>query len=192
MDSEPARTDRDDDSAIDSASSPVKVKIQFTDDERRDVHKALSALIGMPLSDMIRYCGWQRFEFGEQIPAKNKRGEDVTISDWAISLNCPWRIEGPDGFSLTSEDFEPERHDDHAEAFYDRFESDPISVESVSVESNGALTFFFSEGFVLNAKPANELEPEFEEWWFFPPESGAVPSFSLGYEGLWRSSQAIS
>ena len=42
------------------------------------IELALGELVGLPLSDMWRYAGCQKFEFGEQRPHLNRDGEETT------------------------------------------------------------------------------------------------------------------
>lgn len=59
----------------------------------------LMPLIGKKLS-IARYSGLRAFHFG---PIRaTSRG---TVGDYALHINCPWRIEGPDGIVTGSGDF---------------------------------------------------------------------------------------
>ena len=60
--------------------------------------KTLSVLVGLPLSD-FRKPIFTIFEFGEQKPAKNRKGQDVTFADWI--LDCwVWQITKGDAVVL--------------------------------------------------------------------------------------------
>jgi len=130
--------------------------------------EALSALVGLPLSDMWRYAGCQKFEFGEQKKHANRYGEQVTWADWGLVVSCRWRLEGPNGFVLSSEHFgsKSERYDDHADEFYQELDANPPLVESVEVLDNGALHFRLSHGYKLALDPSGQNE----EWRFMPDD----------------------
>ncbi len=51
----------------------------------------LSVLVGEPLSDMWRPFG-QAFEFAEQIPHVNRRGEDVTFAALEVTFTSTWHV----------------------------------------------------------------------------------------------------
>ena len=147
-------------------------RMRLTEVERRSAREALSALVGLPLSDMWRYMGCQKFEFGEQKQHVNRKGEETTWADWGLVANCRWRVQGPDGFSLTWEHFgpTPERRDDHADPFYDLLEANPPVVESTGVEEDGGLRIGMTGGYSLALDPRPYDEDHIEEWRLMPPE----------------------
>jgi hypothetical protein len=133
-------------------------------------NKAFASLIDLPLSDMWRYLGFQKFEFGEQKPHLNRKGEETTWADWSLVVNCAWRIEGPEGFVLSSGHFTPERRDTHAHKFYESLAELPPIVEEVQVLDNGALRIKMSGGYLLAVDPNGLDEDTLEDWRLRPPE----------------------
>jgi len=159
--------------------------MRLTGEERRSAKEALSALVGLPLSDMFRYAGCQKFEFGEQKPHLNRKGEEMTRADWGLVASCHWRIQGPSGFLLTWEDFTPARRDDHAMAFYGSLKSDPPVVESVEVEEDGGLRIGMTCEYSLALDPSNYDEEYFEDWRFMPPTDEPRGHLVLGEDLSW-------
>lgn len=159
--------------------------MRLSEEERRATRETLSVLVGLPLSDMWRYMGCQKFEFGEQKPYLNRKGEETTWADWGLVANCDWRILGPGGFALTWEHFgpTPQRRDDHAGDFYDSLETDPPVVESVGVEEDGGLRFAMTGGYRLTLDPRPCDEDHSEDWRFMPPD-GPRGHLVLGDEEL--------
>jgi hypothetical protein len=59
---------------------------------RQQVIVALSQIIGLPLTAARRAADMRTFQFGTLRPVD--RG---SVGDFALHVQCPWRIEGPDG-----------------------------------------------------------------------------------------------
>ncbi len=75
--------------------------------EKAQIEQTLRPLVGLPLSDMGRFAGWQRFEFGPQKPFINTKEQEATKADYAIDVSCGWRIVGPEGIVVGSDDYGP-------------------------------------------------------------------------------------
>jgi len=59
---------------------------------RQQVIAALSRIIGLPLAAVRRAADMRTFQFGTLRPVG--RG---SVGDFALHIQCPWRIEGPEG-----------------------------------------------------------------------------------------------
>src|SRR3954453_966577 len=59
---------------------------------RQQVIAALSQIIGLSLTAVRRTADMRTFQFGTLRPVE--RG---SVGDFALHVQCPWRIEGPDG-----------------------------------------------------------------------------------------------
>ena len=133
---------------------------------------ALKDLVGEPLTHMVRASPSQYLSFGEQKPSKNSKGEDSTKSDWGLMIggSCHWCFQGPNGFSLGTDDFGPDRarRDEHAEPFYSRLNKDPIIVESIEIHADGIQSLSFSEGFTLTIRMPDGVGRYDEPWRFMP------------------------
>jgi len=158
--------------------------MHLTDEERQLACEALSALVGLPLSDMWRYAGCQKFEFGEQKATVNRKGQDATRADWGLVASCFWRIDGPGGFSLTWEHFMPERRDGHAYPFYQLLGDEPPVVESVEVKEDGGLRIGLTGGYLLALDPRSDLVEDLAYWRFMPPEDDPRGHLVLGENEL--------
>lgn len=55
--------------------------LELSPDEIDLARRAMSPILGEPLSDMWRYGEFQRFEFGAQKPFLNKKGQEVAKAD---------------------------------------------------------------------------------------------------------------
>ena len=58
----------------------------------QEIASRFVCLVGERLSDMMRYAGWQRFEFGEQKPTVNRYGRALRTSEIALAVACHWSI----------------------------------------------------------------------------------------------------
>jgi hypothetical protein len=59
---------------------------------RQQVIAALSQIVGLPLTAARRAADMRTFQFGILRPVD--RG---SVGDFALHVQCPWRIDGPDG-----------------------------------------------------------------------------------------------
>src|SRR6266705_2143807 len=71
---------------------------------REIVKRALSPLTGMPLWVGHRAGDMQMFQLGERRSAKNHRGEISELGEYALHLQCAWRIRGEEGILVGSGD----------------------------------------------------------------------------------------
>jgi hypothetical protein len=58
----------------------------------RQVLLQLQPLIGLPLAVARRAADLRNFQFGAM-----RTVEGGSVGDWALHIQCPWRIEGPEG-----------------------------------------------------------------------------------------------
>ncbi len=167
--------------------------MSLTQETIADANRALAGLVGLPLSDMWRYLGCQKFEFGEQKPHFNGKGEETTWADWGLVANCTWCIDGPNGFVLCSHHFgpTPARRDDHTDPFYELFNTDPPVVEAVEMLDHGALRFQMSGSYSIALDPEPPDEDHFEDWRVMPPAEDPRGHLVLGEDRLeWSGSPA--
>lgn len=149
--------------------------LPLTDDELETVNLAFAKLIGLPLTNMFRYVGVQRFEFGEQQKWVTRKGKETTRAYWALNASCGWRITGPGSFTLCSDHFGPEeaKGDDHAEPFYALIHSDsPPTLEAVTVGLDGGLECSLSQGYTLTLWRSPKEDPRDEQWGLLPLKKG--------------------
>lgn len=152
-------------------------------------NRAFMALVGLPLTDMWRYFGCQKFEFGEQKPQINSRGEETTWADWGLVACAAWTMTGPEVFELSSDHFEPERRDGHASEFYQSLDVNPPAVEQVQVLSDGALSISLTGGYHLSLQGIPPNEEKFEAWRLMPPDEEPRGHLTLDRDGLCWSNE---
>lgn len=149
--------------------------------EEAQIEQALRPLVGLPLSDMGRFSGWQRLEFGPQKTFINKKGQEATKADYAIHVACDWRIVGPEGIVVGSDDYGlgSERHDEQAKPFFRMLAQSPPVVESVRADAVGSVYLMMTGGYSLDILPMGAVRGE--QWLFLPPGGG---SFTLDEKGF--------
>jgi len=149
--------------------------------EKAQIEQTLRPLVGLPLSDMGRFAGWQRFEFGPQKPFINTKEQEATKADYAIDVSCGWRIVGPEGIVVGSDDYGPgsERHDEQAKPFFRMLAQSPPVVESVRVDAVGSVHFALTGDYSLDILPMGGSQED--RWIFLPPGAGA---FMLDEQGF--------
>jgi hypothetical protein len=160
------------------------------------INEALSPLIGLQLWRARRVMNMEMFEFGARYTRLNRKGEEIDVGDFALHIQCPWRIVGPDGIVVGSED----RHFPEDESSnWQEFDEDgptlcearmtswiaehgasPLVVQRVEADSIGSFRLFLHRGFVLESLPANSLRGEYSERWRLIHTPQGAPSFSEG------------
>jgi hypothetical protein len=149
-------------------------------------------LIGLPLTDMWRYAGCQKFEFGEQLSELDDNSPQMQgAADWGLVASCEWQIQGPEELVLSSDHFGPEgvRRDGHAQPFYDLMDSDShLVVQSVKTLEDGGLVIQLTGGYSLNLWRSPKENRSDEQWRLMPPgeESGhlVLDDNELEWSGL--------
>lgn len=154
------------------------------------IAKALSVLLGLPLWGATRALNMEMFAFGERRTRRNRKEEDVEVGEYMLHIQCPWRLVGPNGIIVGSED---RNYPEDENADWREFNSDgpsrcearlgtwfkecataPLKVGRLEADSVGGFRLLLERGFVLEVFPANSLEGEYSERWrLFQPSQGS-------------------
>jgi hypothetical protein len=146
---------------------------------RHQVVAVLSQIIGIPLTAVRRAADMRTFEFGTL-----RQIDGGSVGDFALHVQCPWRIDGPDGIVTGRLDlWEPVE----ADAPFDEnwnYEKSPnlqdarveswlahnefLVVKSVDADDFGGAIISFVQSFVLRLFPAGTRG---EDWRLFQPDS---------------------
>jgi hypothetical protein len=162
------------------------------------INAALSALIGLPLWGATRALNMEMFDLGDRQTRLNRKGQEVEVGEYALHIHCPWRIVGPDGIFVASEDrnypedemsnrenFDsdsPSRCEARIGVWFREHSVAPLSVEQVKADSVGGFRLFLHRGFVLEAFPSHSLRGEYSEYWrLFRPSTEARHFVVTGY-----------
>jgi hypothetical protein len=162
-----------------------------------DAQNEVNKLIGLPLTSASRAAAMVMFGFGafRDIP-DDRRGGMRRVADFALHVDCPWRIYNESQIVVGSQDIfypwdspwtEPvpvgfdwdvsgaNRCDHFFESFIKAHP--PLIVESVAVDRFGSLHLSFSSAFGLDVFP-NIGTPD-EVWRLFRP-GAEEPHFVMG------------
>jgi hypothetical protein len=156
---------------------------------RKQVIAALSQIIGLPLTAARRAADMRTFQFGTLRPVE--RG---SVGDFALHVQCPWRVEGPDGIVTGRLDlWEPVEDNGPFDENWDYEKSPnvqdarleqwlatnevPLVVKSVEADEFGGAAISLGQGFVLRLFPAGTRG---EDWRLFRPKTGAPHLVIIG------------
>jgi hypothetical protein len=151
---------------------------------KTEIEQTLKLILGMPLLDSARAANMQIFNFGKLARRKNYKGQMVTAPEYALHVQCPWRIAGKDGIVTAYHDYyyppgspdqEPpgwewdhtNRCDELMSLFLSSQTKSPLIVRSVQADHLGGLRVAFIKRYVLDLFPDNSLLEE--HWRFFTP-----------------------
>ena len=159
------------------------------DSQKDRINDILKVLVGLPLSDSFRAAGMRILHFG-----KVRVVEGGRFGDYALHLQCPWRVVGPDGVITGMDDlWEPVNEDDWDENWnYEdsdtlldarlnellrgtglgtkssRSETIRLIVEAVEATGIGDLRISLTEGYKIEVFVCGGRA---EDWRFFKPGS---------------------
>jgi hypothetical protein len=150
---------------------------------RQQLILALSQIVGLPLTAARRAADMQTFQFGPLRPVD--RG---SVGDFALHVQCPWRIEGPDGIvtgrldlwepveenAPFNENWSYEESPNLQDARLERWLAEcegSLVVKSVDADEFGGASIRFDRGFVLRMFPAGTRG---EDWRLFRPKTGTA------------------
>lgn len=157
----------------------------------QEITAVLQPLIGLPLFRAGRAHGLEWFQFGREyrIEGSHKGQREKIIGDYAIHIECAWRIVGREGIivawndryfspnnsTVVEEDFDwsqpgSNRCDYLIEAFFaQRADRLPV-VQAAQGDAVGGFRMIFSEGSILEVFPDTSLDHE--HWRLLQPGTG--------------------
>ncbi len=72
----------------------------------KQVERALASLVGLPLRERARAADMEMFSFGDThlrvAQFGPRKGQTVEVTDFALHIQCAWRIRGPSGIVVAS------------------------------------------------------------------------------------------
>jgi hypothetical protein len=177
---------------IEKSSSKISLLMKSLNSEKRcsaincqhlTVHRkardVLSELIGKRMWAHRRAADMATFQFGPRHQTRDYHGRPTEIGEYALHIQCPWRIvrgnevvvgsrdiyypAGHDGTTSVSENFNWERdlnrRDNLLDALFDAG-SREFTVRDVDEHAGGACTIEFDEGISLELFPDDSLSHE--------------------------------
>ncbi|MDQ5825144.1 MAG: hypothetical protein M3441_13195 [Chloroflexota bacterium] len=171
---------------------------------KAQVEEALGVLVGLPLEDAGRAYSLQWFSFGEVRVVPDHKGGTRELGEYALHVQCEWRITGPGGIVVGINDrsfpagdaySEPQgfdwnvqganRLDERLSRFMEERRSRPLVVERIWADHVGSIRLLFGDGYSLDVFPFESTK--YEYWRLFRPGisvDGSEPHFVVTGEGI--------
>jgi hypothetical protein len=137
------------------------------------IERALHPLLGLPLWAVGRAGSLAWFQFGQARSVPAFRGGPKKVGEYALHLDCPWRLIEPTGLVVATDASEPD--------LLAQVGSPPLFCAVVSGASDGGVSIRFVGGWLLVIEPAG---PDHLEYWrlFQPGMEG--PHVVVGPAGV--------
>ncbi len=140
---------------------------------KEEIERALQALIGLPLWAVGRAGSLEWFQFGGRRTIPNLRGASKEVGEFAIHLDCAWRLVEPSGQVVMTDESQPDLLACLADP--------PLVCCGVSAAADGSVRMRLSDGRVLVVEPCNADSLEY--WRMFRPGT-EEPHFVVGPAGI--------
>jgi hypothetical protein len=164
------------------------------------IQNAVDVIVGLPLWSLGRAADLAWFEFGSRRSVKGWKGEEKEVGDYALHVQCPWRIRLGDSIVVGRGDIfrTPEETNEPTPTDFDwqkgnRFdrvvielfqnESRQFTVQVVEAGEAGGLSIVLEGEYKLEIFP-HDSESD-EHWRFFKPYT-EEPHFIVSGETLQR------
>jgi hypothetical protein len=165
---------------------------------KEKIEKELGVLIGLPLVEAGRVADLEWFSFGKPFEAIDSRGNKKLVSEFAIHIQCAWRITGlnkiivasrdryvpRDGWEGNDEDFEWDCHgenlcDQRIDEFFQK--NKDLKVKLIEADNHGSCRLVLNGGFILEIFPDDSDVKE--HWRLFQPYKKS-PHFVVTGQGI--------
>jgi len=146
---------------------------------REHIEDGLKPLLGRRLWGSRRAADMEMFHFGERVPTTDSGGKRVEVGEYALHVQCAWRIVGPGGIFVGSGDaYEPpdglteasrpefdwekgNRRDERMQHFLAIEHPEGLLVESISADDVGGFGLDLNGKFQLEVFPHDSLPDEY-------------------------------
>lgn len=146
---------------------------------KKEVQQALSVLVGKPLWSCGNSAALEWFEFGERRTVTRFRGGTKEVGEYALHVQCAWRITQHDEVVIASGDVHDAseqgggdsapivtRANERVQQLFQR-ETRQLAVEQVKAGDAGAFSIMLADGYVLEVMPDDSSDSE--HWRLFKP-----------------------
>jgi hypothetical protein len=176
------------------------------DELQSAIKGALLVLVGKPFWGSARALDMQMFAFGNRILSENRRSEPVEKGEYALHVQCDWRmvrsgkilvgsrdiffeaIESVPPLSSVQSQTDWTRRDERLRDFFDQPRANQVSVDWVEADILGGVRLGMNDKTVLEVFPNHsEIVEGHSEYWRFLQPGTDVPHVVVsgyGVEGL--------
>jgi hypothetical protein len=152
-----------------------------------EAHKALAPLLGIPLWDAGRAATMLWLQLGPRVHAPTARDPERITGEYALHVQCPWRVSSRSGIVTGSADmfvpgpdtpewnFDAGRPGDavadlELRRWIDSYVDRPLVVVGIDMDRCGGFCVNLSEGFAFEAFPnSSGSDNESEQWRLLKP-----------------------
>ena len=155
---------------------------------QQSTQSILDNVLGLPVSNMGRASDLVWFHFGPQRTVANHfSGKPQVVAEWALHVQCPWRIVGPANIELASadmyyptttegkvdlDDFDWDRPgknllDEKVAILLASRHDAPFVITHIEIDRVGSLKLLLDTTHSLEVFPSSSLPRE--QWRFFQP-----------------------
>ncbi len=148
---------------------------------KKIVYQALKPLAGLPLRVIGRSSNMLWLSFGDPRVVADRDGSTKAVLDWTIQIQCPWRISQNERIVIAYRDFyysdvplknmdvmSKSRSNAVLDTLSAEFDTNPPRVVSVETDDTGSFSINLSNGYRLEAFPAESTESG-KLWRIFEP-----------------------
>ena len=152
----------------------------MVDTNTTTVEQALTPLLGLPLRTFGRAAGLLWMHFGQMRRIPSHRGGTKQVGDWALHVQCAWRLCRQEQIEMASLDYyynfkgdwledwdKPgnSRFDVIATALMTRWQWHPLLVQLLTTDEVGGFSLYLTEGYRLDVYPNHSGGQAFGEYW---------------------------
>ncbi|MDC7722793.1 hypothetical protein [Priestia megaterium] len=167
---------------------------------REAIRSQIGKLIGLNLQYAGRASNLFWLGFGELISV-TRRGKTEELAEYALDIQCSWRIIKDNkilvgsrdfysprtGWNQENDDFDWDvqgnnRFDERIESFIENTK-EHVAVERVEPDEVGGLKIFLSQGYLLEVFPDTSEDDEYSEFWRFFNRRENSPHFVVTGNG---------
>jgi hypothetical protein len=137
------------------------------------IERALRPLTGFPLWALGRAASLVWFQFGDRRTVPSLRGGQKEVGEYALHLECPWQLVGPDRRAVVTDQSESE--------LLVQVARQSLLCSGADGSDDGGIRLRFAGGWLLAVEPGDPDQLEY--WRLLRPTAGA-PHFVIGPAGI--------
>ena len=169
---------------------------------KKAIEDKLKVLVGSPWWAIGRVVDLVWLEFGQRRRVRTFRGNWKFVGDWALHLQCSWRIGGPRGLIVASDDrfypagdperapkkwkwdTGPNRFDERVKSFFSETPNGFGVVQKVQGNRFGGAQLKSTNDLMIEIFPSDTLNQEDAEHWRFFQPSRKTKHFVVANHGI--------